>query len=132
MGPKKELAINFIENTQVKAVKRIYRSQHIVLRFLWFAALAVGLVCAVAQLWELLRDFLDSPLTSSSKRVADPTLENFPDVTVCNMNPLMSDNGSSPDLPTLGMITTSFFCILHLVFQPHMMKMFTCKNSITA
>ena len=74
------------ETTTVKGVPKILRTQKPALKCLWLFAVLLGGSVAFFQLISLLITFFSHPTTTKVKEVQQAP--EYPDVTLCNLNPL--------------------------------------------
>ncbi|ELU12100.1 hypothetical protein CAPTEDRAFT_202195 [Capitella teleta] len=85
----------FCETTTLKGVARVVKTQSKVSRFLWIIAVLLGTGVAVYQFTELLLGYFSHNVSAQVHEIY--TEPPFPDVTVCNLNPMNSAKDSDLD-----------------------------------
>ena len=78
---------NYGEQTSVKGVSKAIRSEHYGLKIIWLLACLGGASLAIFQLIILLSSYFEYATITQISQCSDCSPE-FPDVTVCNLNPL--------------------------------------------
>ena len=82
----------YVETTSLKGVPKIFKSKSIPLRILWGIAFLFGFAVALLFLINLFTNFMSNQVTTNMKLCNDCKAP-FPDLTVCNLNPLGSIQG---------------------------------------
>ena len=87
MKKVKEHLKQYGQTTSIKGISRIIKSQHSALKILWLIALLFGASIAIYGLVSLVSSYLKYETITQISHCSDCRLE-FPDVTLCNLNPL--------------------------------------------
>lgn len=90
-GRKKSTVIKFMETSSIKGLPRIVRAPNPVLRIVWLLGFLFGMAMAIYYLYALLAVYFShTSVTSISEGHSNVS---FPDVTVCNLNPISNLEG---------------------------------------
>ena len=79
--------------SSIKCLPKIIKSRTIIQRCVWIAALICGICVVLYQLANLIMGFREYKVSRSMASTMFPKLHMFPDVTLCNQNPLWSSSG---------------------------------------
>ena len=79
---------DFLTSTTVKGIPRVFRDSPCCVRLLWLAAFIFGSSVAASLLYRLITTYCRHELVISVHE--NTTLHQFPDLTLCNLNPLAS------------------------------------------
>ena len=87
MGKIKETIIQYGKTTSVKGLSKVVKSNRISLRFLWLIAFFLAAGVGMFQVGMLLTKYFNYD-TYTSISVCSGCHPPFPDVTLCNLNPI--------------------------------------------
>ena len=86
----------FGETTSIKGIGRLIKSGSIFVRVMWLFAVIIGMTVATYQTTLLLNGYFSYKMTTESREIyANPQ---FPDITLCNLNPLSVSKVSGMDM----------------------------------
>ena len=86
MGKLKTELKQFVENSSVKGLPKIFKVEDLARKILWIIALIIGVTLGVYQVYQLC--VLYFSYSTSRRTIESSEAPMFPDITVCNANPI--------------------------------------------